>query len=64
MAATIAISTRLIAFMFSLALSAVNLADHRVVGRAGEYAYTTHDASVTRATNEKVHMFFLRFAHR
>jgi len=64
MAATIAISTRLIAFMFSLALSAVTVSAHRLVFCAGEYSYTTHDARATRVTNERVHMLFLRFAHR
>ena len=64
MAITIAISTRLIAFMFSLALSAVTAYAHRFFSVPGEYAYTTHDASFTRVTNERVHMFFLRFAHR
>ena len=64
MAATNAISTRLIAFMFSLALSAVTSGGTPSGFRAGDYVYTTHDARATRVTNERVHMFFLRFAHR
>src|SRR6202165_4544035 len=49
MAATIAISTRLIAFMFSLALSTVIREAHRVVVRAGPTAtpHTTQESHVS-----------------